>query len=48
MNYKRDKTSQPGLNGLHFNIVEVKAVSNFRDFPLSYIVLSYVIILRVH
>lgn len=27
------------LNVLHFNMVKVKAVSNFRDFPLSYIVL---------
>ena len=28
------------LNALHFNMVEVTAVSNFRGFPLSYIVLS--------
>lgn len=27
------------LNALHFNMVEVKAVSNFRDFPLSNIFL---------
>ena len=27
------------LNALHFNVVKVKAISDFIDFPLSYIVL---------
>lgn len=39
MSQKHEKHHNLFLNTLHFHIVEVKAVNNFRDFPLSYIVL---------